>query len=109
MRILSKLTLVFSATLLLAACGGGGSNDAVQGQGQTQFNLANTSGADIQRVQVTQLSNNLVTSDQKFGCANGQSCAFNADANEASQIVFLMQIRNQSLRTTTTCLPITST
>lgn len=89
MRILSKLTLVLSATLLLTACGGSGSsNDAVQGQGRTQFNLANTSGADIQRVQVTQLSNNLVTSDQKFECANGQSCAFNADANEASQIVF---------------------
>lgn len=89
MRILSKLTLVLSATLILSACGGGGSsNDAVQGQGRTQFNLANTSGADIQRVQVTQLSNNLVTSDQKFECANGQSCAFNSDANEASQFVF---------------------
>lgn len=79
------LLLAFSA---LTACGGGNDNNAVQGQGTSQLNLTNTSGVDISRVQVSQISNSQVTTDQAFDCSKGQSCSFMANASEASQIVF---------------------
>ena len=79
------LLLAFSA---LTACGGGDGNNSVQGQGSSQLNLTNTSGVDIRRVQVSQISNGQITTDQAFDCSKGQSCSFMANASEASQILF---------------------
>lgn len=85
--VFRKYTLLL-AVLALTACGGGDGNGSVQGQGSSQLNLTNTSGVDISRVQVSQISDGQVTTDQAFECANGQACSFMANAGEASQIVF---------------------
>lgn len=85
--VFRKYTLLL-AVIALTACGGGDGNGSVQGQGSSQLNLTNTSGVDISRVQVSQISDGQVTTDQAFECVNGQACSFMANAGEASQIVF---------------------